>query len=70
MVLCSVCTASGVVFFSFPHSAPPASRLGVRKKLGGDTARTADPERCSMPCGIVLSTKTSGKGGGKEDVCV
>ncbi|KAK4810900.1 hypothetical protein QYF61_013308 [Mycteria americana] len=29
--------------FSAPHTAPPASRLGVHKKLGGDTAGRADP---------------------------
>ena len=30
--------------FSASHTAPPASRLGVHKTLGGDTARTADPK--------------------------
>jgi len=30
-------------FFSASHTIPPASRLGMHKKLGGDTARTADP---------------------------
>ena len=29
--------------FSASHPTPPASRLGVHKKLGGDTAGTADP---------------------------
>ncbi|KAK2518109.1 hypothetical protein Q9966_014424 [Columba livia] len=35
-----------VKVFSASHSTPPVgSRLGVHKKLGGDTARTADPNR-------------------------
>ena len=29
--------------FSVSHPAPPASRLGVGKELGGDTAGTSDP---------------------------
>jgi len=29
--------------FSVSHAVPSGSRLGVHKKLGGDTARTADP---------------------------
>ncbi|KAK4824954.1 hypothetical protein QYF61_021642 [Mycteria americana] len=29
--------------FAASHPTPPASRLGVHKKLGGDTAGTADP---------------------------
>ena len=29
--------------FSASHTTPPASRLGVHKKLGGDTVGTADP---------------------------
>jgi len=29
--------------FSASHTAPPVSRMGVHKKLGGDTAGTADP---------------------------
>jgi len=29
--------------FSVSHTAPSASRLGVCKILGGDTAGTADP---------------------------
>ena len=29
--------------FSAPHPTPPVSGLGVHKKLGGDTAGTADP---------------------------
>jgi len=28
---------------SASHVSPPASRLGVHKNLGGNTARTADP---------------------------
>jgi len=34
-------TASTHSAKAFPHTAPPASRLGAHKKLGGDTARTA-----------------------------
>jgi len=29
--------------FPASHPTPPASGLGVHEKLGGDTARTADP---------------------------
>ena len=29
--------------FSVSHVVPPTSRLGVHKKLRGDTAGTADP---------------------------
>ena len=29
--------------FSAPHPTPPASRLGVHKKLGGDAAKASDP---------------------------
>lgn len=29
--------------FSAPHTAMPERRLGVHKELGGDMARTADP---------------------------
>jgi len=34
---------TGVQDFSAPHTTPPASRLGVHKKLGENTAGTADP---------------------------
>ena len=42
----------------------PARRLGVHKKLGGDTARTADPnwpKACPAPYHVVLSIKSWGK---------
>jgi len=50
--------------FSASHTDPPASRLGVHKKLGGDTARTADlnsPKGYSTPHDIMLSNKSWGK---------
>ena len=49
--------------FSVSHSAPPASRLRVGKRLGRDTARTADPnqpKRYSIPHNIMLSNNTWG----------
>ena len=42
---------------------PPATRLGVHKKLGGGTAETADltwPQGYSIPYDIVLSNKSRG----------
>jgi len=30
--------------FSAPRATPAASRLGICKRLGGNTARTADPD--------------------------
>jgi len=51
-----------VKVFSAPHTTgPPASRLGMNKKLGGDTAGTADPsgpKGCPIPCDVMLSNKT------------
>jgi len=44
-----------------------ARRLGVGKRLGGDTAGTADPngpKGCSTPYDIMLSHKRWGKRGG------
>jgi len=50
--------------FSLSHSAPtPATRQTVGKKLGADTARTADmngPKRHSMPSKVMLSNKNWG----------
>lgn len=51
------------------RAAPPAMKVGARKKLGGGTARAADinwPERYLMPHGIMLNNKTEGSwlGGG------
>ena len=43
--------------FAASHTTPPARRLGVHKKLGGDTAGTADPtwpKGYSIPYGIML----------------
>lgn len=59
--------------FPFFHSAPPASRLGMGKKLEGDTARTADISRqnvFSMQYDVVLSNKSSGEGREKVIVMV
>ena len=44
--------------FSASHTTPPASRLGVHEKLGGDTAGTADPncpKGYSIPYDVMLS---------------
>ena len=43
MFLLLLSSAYTVKALSAPHPTPPASRLGVHKKLGGDTAGTADP---------------------------
>lgn len=51
------------VFFSL-HSSCTESRLGVHKKLGGDTTRTADrnwPKGYFLPNDIVISSKSLGK---------
>jgi len=43
---------------------PPARRLGVHKKLGGDTARTADPswpKGCPTPFDVMLNIYRWGK---------
>lgn len=58
---------------SFSPVPPPAktSRLGVGKRLGGDTARTAVsncPRGYSTPYDIFLSNKSSGNGGGRGHV--
>ena len=37
-------SAHAVVVFSVFHTASPARRLGVHKKLVGNKARTADPD--------------------------
>lgn len=52
-----------------PHAALQASRLGVDQELGGDTARTAGPDRpkgCPTPHSFVLSDKTWGELAGEE----
>jgi len=46
------------------HTAPPVSRLGMQKKLGGDTAGTADPNRpkgCSIPYDVSSAHKAGGR---------
>lgn len=48
-----------------------ASRLGVRKKLGGDAAKTADLNCLrgySIPYDAMLSYRRSRKGGGRGDI--
>ncbi|KAK4831874.1 hypothetical protein QYF61_019886 [Mycteria americana] len=45
----------------------------VHKKLGGGTARTADPnwpKGCSIPYGVMLSTETGGSWPGGSDRCL
>ena len=57
--------------FYFSHAAPPVSQLGVHKKLGGDTAGTADPNRpkgYSRPYDVTISNKTWGKEAGRAEV--
>jgi len=57
--------------FSVPYAAPPMSGLGVGRKLGGDTAGTADPSQpkgCPILYDVVLSSKSWGKGGGRGDM--
>ena len=49
--------------FCFSHHTPPASRLGVHKKLGGDTARTADPtDQREIPCHMMSCSAYKAKG--------
>lgn len=52
--------------------SPPQKELVVVKRLGADTAWAADPNwprGYSIPCGILLSRKSSGRGGGRGDSC-
>jgi len=52
--------------FSVSYPAPPGSRLGVQKKLGGDTVRTADPNQpkgYSIPHNVMLSNIKRGEEG-------
>lgn len=45
------------------HTALTVSRLGVRKKVGGDTVGTGDqnwPKRCPIPYGVMLNNETGG----------
>ena len=51
--------------FSASHTAPPVSRMGVHKKLGGDTAGTADPnwpKGYPLPYDVIHSKQSSGRG--------
>ena len=55
------------------HTAPPVSSLGVHKKLGGDIAGRADPNRpkgYSIPYDVMLSNiklgEEEGRGGRSE----
>lgn len=51
-------TASRLSLF-FPLHHPAVSRLGLEKKLGGDTARTAETSGDnSISCNLTLSHKT------------
>jgi len=43
MFLLLLSSAYTVKAFTAAHPTAPARRLGVHKKLGGDTAGTADP---------------------------
>lgn len=59
-------------FLFFPLCPPSSSRLRVDKKLGGDTARTADlnqPKRCPIPYDAVPSSSSSRKGEGAIHDC-
>jgi len=58
--------------FSFSDSGPRTSRLGVGKGLGGDTARTADPDCLKgypVLYDIMLSNQFWGKDEEGGDVC-
>ena len=57
--------------FLFSHPAPTASGPGVGKRMGGNIARTADPQwpkEYPILCDVMLSNKSSGKGGWSRDV--
>jgi len=52
--------------FSAPHTTPPASGLGVHKKLGGDTAGTTDQKDspyCMTSCSAFKAGGRRRKGG-------
>ena len=54
--------------FSAPH-AQPVRKLEGHKKLGGDTARAADPKWptvYSIPWDVTSSMGTGGSGGGES----
>jgi len=65
LVTAEQCLENGKAF-SASRPTPPASRLGVHKKLGGDTARIADPtDRRDLSCHMMLCLAR--KAGGKEE---
>lgn len=50
--------------FSVSHCAPTTSRLGIGKRLGADTGKTAEPnwsERYTTPYYFMLSNKIGGQ---------
>lgn len=56
--------------FPAPHTALPASRLGVHKELGRDTTMTADPNwprGYPTPYGITLNNKKRGSQPGRDN---
>lgn len=62
----SACTKTRTIF---AYAALPVRRLEVHKKLGVDTARTADPDwpkRCSIPYNIKVSDKSWSKEEGRR----
>ena len=51
--------------FSASHPTPPVSRQGVHKELGGDTARTADPnDQRDIP--YHMTSRSAYKAGGRR----
>ena len=67
MFLLLLSSAYSVKAFSASHTIPPVRRLGVHKKLGGDTAGTADPnwpKGYSIPYDVMLNIKLGGVGRG------
>ena len=61
-------SAHTVRAFSAPQTTPPVCGLGVHKKLGGDTAQTAEPswpKWCSTPYTLMLSNKKLGEEEGR-----
>jgi len=61
-------SAYKVEAFPASHTTLPARRLGVHKKLGGDTAGTA--EQGDIPCHMTSCSaiKAEGQEGGRGDV--
>jgi len=66
LLLSSACTGSRPSLFL--TLLPQQSRVGLGKRVGGHTARTADLNRLkkySIPHHVMIGNKT-GRGGGKE----